>query len=207
MVLPTFRGEPLQAGALGYFVSEGTTGMYNQDADDALALLDCVLNHYPEADEDRVVSLGISRGTQVAQRISQRGDGFVGAVLFYGMVDYWLPSRQQYLADDLVAAAEGSAGMSYVQKLYDGEYTIWDVRMGMAHWSTAYYADLFPRVQIHHGTDDAAVSVAQSDRLSEVLETVDGADFVYFRYEGGVHTPTSLPNCWPRVRSMLLDFL
>jgi dipeptidyl aminopeptidase/acylaminoacyl peptidase len=77
----------------------------------------------------------------------------------------------------------------------------------MCKWSTAYYAELFPRLQIHHGVEDIAVPVAHSDRLVDALETVPDGDYVYYRYPEGNHNPATLPDCWPRVRELLLDFL
>jgi len=207
LVLPSFRSEPLYGGSLGEYHSAGSSSYYNGDADDALALLDCVLNHFPEADDNRVIALGLSRGAQVAQRISQRDRRVKAAVDFYGMTDYWLPVEQQYVVDQLALAADGEASLPYVQGLYDGEVTIWEVRLAMCKWSTAYYTDLFPRLQTHHGVMDNAVPVAHSDRLVSVLETVPDADYVYYRYPEGNHNPSTLPDCWPRVRSLLLDFM
>lgn len=207
LVLPSFRSEPLYGGTLGDYLSEGPAGYYDHDADDALALLDCVVNHYHEADDSRVIALGLSRGAQVAQRISQRDPRVKAVVDFYGMTDYWLPEEQQYVVDDLALAAGGEASLPYVQGLHDGELTIWDVRLAMCRWSTAYYTDLFPRLQIHHGVMDIAVPVAHSDRLVSALETVPDGDYVYYRYPEGNHNPSTLPDCWPRVQSLLLEYL
>ncbi|GEM_PF-1573732 len=206
MVLPSFRGETLQVGGDSY-TSEGPQGIYDRDCDDALALLDCAIKYLPEADADTVVVEGISRGTQVAQRAAQRDDRIDGAVLFYGMVDYWLPAEQDYLASGLAEAAAGEPTESYIQGLYDGEFTVWDVRLGMLRWSTAYYAERFPALQAHYGTSDQAVPIEQGDRLNAVLLALAHPDFEYFRYPGGAHNPSTLPGCGERMRDFLLAYL
>jgi hypothetical protein len=123
------------------------------------------------------------------------------------MVDYWLPLEQDFVASGLAEAAGGGSPAAYIQSLCDGEFTVWDVRLGMLRWSTAYYAERFPALQAHYGALDQAVPVEQGDRLNAVLLGLEHSSFEYFRYPEGMHNPSTLPGCGERMRDFLLSYL
>ena len=97
LVVPSFRGERLSAGMLGSFTSEGRMSVFDRDADDAIALLDCVLENFTNADPHLVLSTGWSRGGQVAYRIAQRDRRIRGVIDFCGMSDEWTINGQGYM--------------------------------------------------------------------------------------------------------------
>ncbi|MBN2081468.1 hypothetical protein JW859_04580 [bacterium] len=207
LVAPSFRGEALSGNDLGSFMSEGTQSLYNRDADDAIALLDCVLSNFPEADASRVIMMGVSRGAQVAQRVAERDDRVTGVIEFFGQTDYWLPIEQTYFAADVTAAANGETASGLAYGLLNGDFSVWDLRLSMVLWSTVYFAEDLPRIQIHHGEEDPAVPFEQGARLAAVLETLPDADYQFYRYPNGSHSTFSLDGCGERVRDFLLSFL
>lgn len=64
LVVPSFRGEVLVAGLLGSFSSEDPMSVFDRDADDAIALLDCTVQNFPQADPNLALSTGWSRGAR-----------------------------------------------------------------------------------------------------------------------------------------------
>ncbi|MBN2081467.1 dienelactone hydrolase family protein [bacterium] len=207
LVVPTFRGEPLYAFDQGIFYSESGSAVADSDADDALALVDCIVNHFSEADEDRIIAMGISRGSRMAQTAALRNYGVAGVVDFYGLTDYWVPSAQTSLATSLEAALGGEDQGTTIAQLLDGSITVWDYRAALAMASPAYFAEQMPQIQIHHGVLDPLVSIEHGDRLAGILASLPEANYVYYRYAEGTHNTGTLPGCGVFLRDFLLGYL
>jgi len=207
LAVPSFRGEILNGMELGSFTSEGVPSVYNRDADDAIALLDCVLNNFPEADPSRVIMMGCSRGAQVAQRVAQRDDRVIGLIEFYGETDVWLPVEQAGFASDAEYAANGDTTLTLAYRLINGEFSVWELRLSMVIWSTAYFAEYLPHTQIHHGAQDLSVPIAHAERLAAVLAGLPDSDYHFYRYPNGSHSTFSLDHCGERARDFLLGYL
>jgi predicted esterase len=210
-VIPSFRGETLGAGPLGSYTSQGTMSVFDRDADDAIALLNCVLGNFPNADPDRVLSTGWSRGGQVAMRIAQRDQRIRGVIDFAGMTDEWTINGQGYIRDYLAEPRpEPEPWDFYYHTLWEfgqGTCTVWQARAVLLRSCIVYQAARLPKLQIHHGVLDTAVPIHEADRLAAVLATIPGADFEYFRYPLGGHVPGSLEGVGERVEPFLRSFL
>jgi dipeptidyl aminopeptidase/acylaminoacyl peptidase len=210
-VIPSFRGEILDAGTLGRFRSEGPPSLFDRDADDALALLDCVLQSFPNADPSRVVSVGYSRGGQVAMRIAQRDPRILGVIDFCGMSDEWTINGQGYIRDFLEEERpEPAPSNFYYHVLWDlrrSTCDVWYARSLLLRSCIVYQAPRLPKLQVHHGALDGPVPIHEADRLVAVLATTPGANYEYFRYPNGDHGIQSLIGAWAHVEEFLGPFL
>ncbi len=188
-VTPTFRSEVAMAGELGIFTSEGEASLYDRDVDDALALLDCVLNNFPMADPDRVCATGYSRGALVMQRVALRSNRIDRLLIFAGMSDEWVPGFQVYLYNTMLALTEEDVpDDSYHYALWArkfGVFDVWQTRQALLTNSTIYWAPDYPPTQIHCGGEDGFVTNCR--HLAEVLEALPGHFVEYFEYPGFGH--------------------
>ena len=202
---PTYRGEPLDMGPLGYYQSGGPPSVNDFDVDDALATLDGVLRFIPEADTERVAVYGGSRGGTVACRVGAREPRVALAIVLFGQYDYFLPSLQAEAENILLRGGQAtnqvSSGlMTYVVwPWYMGLVTTEEARQMMVLRSTVYfaepYANAIPRLRLHHGVLDGVIPVAQADRLNERLLELGASapGYIYHRYPTGSHSPATLP--------------
>ena len=209
-VIPSFRGESLDAGTLGRFRSEGPPSLFDRDADDAIALLDCVLRFFSNADSSRVLSAGYSRGGQVAMRIAQRDPRIRGVIDFCGMSDEWTINGQGYIRNFLEEERPEPAPFdSYYHTLWDlrrGACDVWHSRAVLIRSCIVYHAPRLPKLQIHHGVLDRAVPIHEAERLVAVLATIPGANYEYFRYPNGDHGILSLVGAGAQVQEFLRPF-
>ena len=205
VVAPTYRGEPLDLGSLGYFESEGVSNVNDLDVDDAIAALDGVLRFVPEADEARVAAYGGSRGGTVACRVGVRESRVALVIALFGQYDYFLPSLQAEAENVLYRGGSTSNQVSaglvthVIWPWYQGTITTAEARRKMLLRSTVYfvqpYAELFPKLRLHHGALDGVIPVEQADRLNERLLELGATPpgFIYYRYPEGRHSPGTLP--------------
>jgi pimeloyl-ACP methyl ester carboxylesterase len=212
-VMPSFRAEQCLTETLGDYWSEGTYNLYDRDADDAIAMLDCVLTEFPEADPELVLAVGHSRGAQVAVRMAQRDTRIDGVITFAGWTDEWLASGQAsayYLLPEL----DTEPTTDQVQYLYN--HALWELREGlrdewqmrnvMLRMSTAYFADSLPRIQIHHGAQDG-LPVDHAERLMDMLWDAGHVDAQLFIYPQAGHLVESFEGVETPVSDFLRSFL
>ncbi len=218
ILLPSYRGESLNAGPLGQYLSEGEPSPGDRDADDVIAMLDGVLANIPEADVRRVVVYGASRGGEVAQHVGIREPRVRTAVSLFTACDCFLPSLQEK-AENILYHGAPSHGVirsimaEVVYPWYEGEITTAEGRYQLLLRSPLYfahrYAQPWPRFQLHHGALDLATSVEHSDRLDDLLTGLGASapGYEYFRYPEGTHTIGSLPGAPERIAHLLCDVM
>lgn len=214
VVQPSFRGEPVYGDTMGSFKSEGQLHLYDRDADDALALLDCALNHYPQARPSEVLATGWSRGAQVAMRAAERDTRIGGVIEFAGWTDEWTTSGQAY-AYYALPELDGPPQPGDLMYAYDnqlwllkiGASDLWDMREVMLRMSVNYCADDLPRIQLHYGELDTGVPIGQGLSLAAWLEWLPGTEYEFYSYPEGDHSVTSMTGAGPRAREFLSAFL
>jgi len=209
-VMPAFRGEDTYGGSLGTFESEGPSSVFDRDADDAIAMLDCVLNHFPEAGSEVVLAAGWSRGAQVVMRMAERDSRITGVMEFCGMTDEWTPYGQAYMYYYLIEdRAEPDPADVYHHALwalkYDGA-DIWETRVEVMHTCIVYHTENMPPIQIHHGVEDGGCPIELADRLADVLAAQPGAQYEYYRYEKGTHMVGSMIGAGEHVAEFIQSF-
>ena len=190
-VIPTFRSEELGTLGLGLaqnsYTSTGSPSPWDYDVDDTAALLNVALEQFDDAtDEDRIGTLGFSRGGAVSLLHAARDERVDVVTDFFGPADFLAPDFQ-LLATILLAGpdqpevpgiptydqASSLPGADFIldalllplsqagalQPAYDF------ARQAIISRSAAYYTELLPDLQIHHHYRDQVVPVNQSIAL------------------------------------------
>lgn len=217
IVVTAYRGELLNANDLGVYYSEGEQDLFGGDVDDLIMLLSGTLEAVPEADPDRIVAYGRSRGAWETYMLTVRDRRVKAAVILYGATDMTLPSIQEEAEDLLMYGGQPSNAViaSMIQygliPFLQGRYTLQDLRIGIIQSSIVYFPERFTAMQIHHGTDDTTVPIEHSERLASVMKQFQGSPscpmFEYYRYEGGVHDSESLVGYPARAESWLTSVI
>ncbi|CAN5756940.1 hypothetical protein BH23GEM11_BH23GEM11_06660 [soil metagenome] len=208
-VAPTFRSESLVL-ATRTFISEGPPSPWDQDVDDALALLNTVIAHVPEADPSRIGVLGFSRGGGVALLMGIRDARIDAVVNFFGPTDFFDGYVQGVVEDALRMNPRDLPGLAFldsafIQPLREGTIHLDALRIELVRRSAVLFADRLPPLQTHHGTADAVVDVSQARSLDEALTRLGRTppDYEVFIYPGAGHSPLEMPIALQRA----FDFL
>lgn len=209
-VLPSYRSERLFVTPLRWYRSEAPPSPWDRDVDDALALVNAVLQEVPESDGTRIAALGYSRGAGVALLMAIRDRRIRGVVDYSGPTDFLLPEVRRLANRALRSSIPRLPGAGYLADsvlfaLRDGRISAERARMELLRRSPAYFAHRLPPTQIHHGTEDPEVSVAHSRRLNAALRNLGRAAprWPAFFYPGAGHRPRSLPGNRARTEEFL----
>jgi dipeptidyl aminopeptidase/acylaminoacyl peptidase len=208
-VVPSFRSETLRV--LGStWRSEGDPSPWDQDVDDALALLSAAIEHTAEADPDRVAVVGLSRGAGVALLMGIRDERVDLVVDFFGPTDFFDPWVRGLAQDALSGRAANLPGFAtlharFLRPLENGSLAVDDVRLELLRRSPTHFADRLPSVQVHHGTADQVVPVSQAERLIAAVEGLGRGPPAdeWFLYQGGGHNPLTLSGSFERSADFL----
>ena len=212
-VVPSFRSEPLRYGGRTW-VSEGPSGHWDQDVDDALALVNVAFESTPEAKPGTFSILGGSRGAGVALLAGVRDPRVDRIVAFFGPTDFfddWIRVIAWKTALDGPWDLPGLIHLdsTLIKPFVRGGITIPEARLGLVRRSSVLFAADLPAVQLHHGTADFTVPVSQAESLIRTMETLGRAspDFEAFIYEGGGHDFLSLTGAIPRAVEFITQTL
>lgn len=210
LLIPSFRGEDLVTPFAGTFSSGGPPSWADRDVDDTRALLSAALENYPEIDEARIGSYGISRGAAVAMIMSARDNRVRSVVDLFGFTDLSLPSVRLRL-DEIQnqgvqpmgigrVAWESSAG-PYLA----GTMTLQEARLAWIRRSACYFASDMRAVQAHHGLADTQVDSSHTAVLLDALNLagLTSPDVEGFFYPGGLHGLSSLPGNGDRAEAYM----
>ena len=197
-VVPSYRSEPLRLGER-VFSSEGPPSPWDWDVDDAMSLLSVAFEQAPELDEERVATLGASRGGAVALLAAARDPRIDAVVELSGPTDFFGEYAREIFEEALGGEFRALPGLEYlnetvIQPWSQGDLSDAEARLEMVRRSAVYFVDRLPAVQLHHGTADAVVAVSQADRLIEAMRDAGKAeeDFEEHLYPGIGHNPVSL---------------
>jgi len=204
--VPSFRGEELRTNSLGFgnFTSEAENSEFDGDIDDALAMLNGILDNVSGADENRISIFGGSRGGAVTYLTSIREPRVKRAVVYFGATDHITHPGYQEIIEDVVDGNSNSLNpprstiMNYAVTPYlNNEITLAQARHNLLMRSVYYFTDLLPPfLQVHHGALDFVVEVEHSQRLATKManEGVVTPNFEYYEYSDGNHGANIDPN-------------
>jgi dipeptidyl aminopeptidase/acylaminoacyl peptidase len=172
-VIPSFRSETLTLGG-SVFRSEGAPSPWDRDVDDALALLEVAIERTPEIDPSRIGVLGASRGGMVGLLMAIRDPRIDLVSAIAGPTDFLGPWVRGLTRDALVGELRPLPGIRvlnerFIQPLAAGSITPAEYRRELVRRSPVLWAHRLPPVQLHHGTADDVVPVAQAESLIAAL--------------------------------------
>ena len=212
-VIPSFRSEPLRHADRSW-VSEGPSGHWDYDVDDALALANVAFETTPEARPDAIHIVGGSRGAGVALLAGARDGRVERIVAFFGPTDFfddWIRVVAWKTALDGPWDLTGLVHLdsTVVQPLVRGTLSTSEARLELVRRSSVLFAADLPAVQVHHGTADFVVPVSQAESLMRTMATLGrtAPDFEAFIYEGGGHDFLSLAGAIPRAVEFIAEAL
>ncbi len=212
-VIPSFRSEPLRHGGRSW-VSEGPSGHWDYDVDDALALANVAFETTPEARPGTIHIVGVSRGAGVALLAGVRDERVQRIVAFFGPTDFfddWIKVIAWKTALDGPWELPGLIHLdsTVLQPLVRGTLSTPEARLELVRRSSVLFAADLPTVQVHHGTADFVVSVSQAESLMRTMAGLGRSppDFEAFIYEGGGHDLFSLAGAIPRAVEFLSQAL
>ena len=212
-VVPSYRSEPLvikQGPYKDSYWSTGAPSVQDRDADDTLALLNSVLQAFPEARANSVAIQGTSRGANVALRCAIRRPGTRGVVDFFGATDFMADYQEDafeaaltvpgYLAPNIEIRKNIE---NVLDPLAAGTLTMHEARLLLIRQSPLYFAESLPSCLAQHGDSDDVVYVENSRKLNARLAfppngrtAFTSPSFEYYEYPNGEHsvgTLTTLP--------------
>jgi predicted esterase len=201
VIAPTYRSEAFRGGSgLTARTSEGAPSPFDRDADDAMALLNAVLDNMPQASPTLVRQWGRSRGANVAWHVTLRDQRVVRTTAYFAPTDFRyadIQSKCQQAEDTGVPSTDSLAKrvMSFiVEPWLAGTTSLAEARHQLTAWSVLPFLDSPLAVQIHHGESDDRVPVVHGQDAVAAL-VVGGAvapEFAAYFYPGGSHGMTGL---------------
>lgn len=212
-VVPSYRSEPLVIKRGPYkntYWSTGAPSVQDRDADDTLALLNCVLQAFPEARANAVAIQGTSRGANVALRCAIRRPGTRGVVDFFGATDFMAGYQENAFEASLTVPGYLAPNIeirknieNVLDPLAADDLTMSEARLLLIRQSPLYFAESLPSCLAQHGDSDDVVYVDNSRKLHARLtvppasrSALTNPSFEYYEYPGGEHsvgTLTTLP--------------
>ena len=180
-VVPSFRGELLIFDGKNYQSEGDRTDALDGATDDAVALLNAVLQTTPEADAERICAFGHSRGGTVALLLGIR-DARIGCVVNWAGPTDWFElmgtggwSEQELYGEGIRTRATpsetgGQRVERFLLKAIEGREDLRAVRRRMLASSPLYFAGRLRQVQLHYGEEDSSVPVRNGRRLAAELK-------------------------------------
>lgn len=202
MIIPSFRSESLSfhdGVNENIYLSGGTPSPWDLDVDDSINLLNTVIQTTPEADETKIVTLGISRGGAVSMLMSARDDRIKKTAEFFGPTDFYDEWIKEIMANTLEGIDVDLPGIDYLdeyllQPLKNNQVNIEFVRHELLKRSPIYFLPNIVPLQIHHGEMDYTVPVSQANLIIEMAEQLELShdQFQSYIYQYSGHDQTTL---------------
>ncbi len=201
VIAPTYRSESFRGGSgLTVRTSEGAPSPFDRDADDALALLNAVLDNLPQVSSTLVRQWGRSRGANVAWHVALRDPRVVRTTAYFAPTDFRYTDIQdkcQQAEDTGIPSTDSLAKrvmLFIVEPWLAGTMNLSEARHLLSAWSVLPFLDSPLAVQIHHGESDDRVPVFHGQDAAAIL-VAGGAvapGFAAYFYPGGGHGLTGL---------------
>jgi dipeptidyl aminopeptidase/acylaminoacyl peptidase len=208
-VVPSFRSEPLYITPFRVYRSEGISNPWAGDVTDAMALLGAVLQTLPQADSSRVAVFGHSRGGGVALLMGIRDPRVKAVVSIAAPTDLFLPEVRRIADWGLRWPLPRLPGAnvladSVLFAVRDSSTTHERARLELLRRSPAWFPELLPPTQIHHGERDGTVAFAHVQRLRLLAERFGPhTELEIHSYPDGGHRTRTLDGAIRRAETFL----
>lgn len=179
IVEPCLRGHRLRAVERFHSAAGDRRDSWDGAAEDAMAAVSLARSAVAEANDDLVVSFGLSRGGGVALLHGARDERVTAVVALSAPTDWFsrmARPREDWAtaiavaARDFEAPTNDRAAQFYDWFLRDREGLSDDeVRFRLIASSPLYFAERLPPTSVHQGTRDTAVPTANAAALSDLF--------------------------------------
>lgn len=178
--LPAVRGEQLLFDGKTYPCEGDPDDSWDGATDDAIAFLSAGLASCPEADPNRIVVFGKSRGGAVAMLLGER-DPRVRAIASWSGPAGWMENMPQFgwtqfeLVREGIRAKSppystpGQAIRTFFKPAIDGKMDLAQVRDRLIASSPIYFLSQLPPAQLHYGENDYDVPTEEGRSLEAAL--------------------------------------
>jgi dipeptidyl aminopeptidase/acylaminoacyl peptidase len=184
--IPALRGQTLVLTINGVEYrsppSEGPhADAFDGATDDAIAFLNVIQAHFPQADVNKTAARGGSRGGTVALLMAERDQRVKLAVGVAFPTDLiGLTAKNQ---------RDPTYQNQFLQGLLNGSGSVAQTRQKMIASSPLFFCEFLPKTQIHFGADDKITPVQQGSLLSNKMHELGvGNQLEFYTYPGRSHT-------------------
>lgn len=209
LVMPAFRGETAELSGTSIPSDTTQASPWDRDVDDGLALLQAVLDRFPQADASRISAVGYSRGAGVALLSALRDHRITSVYEIAGPTDFFATSIQNLSKGLALGMTFDLPGVDVIEARYlapfrKGTISADSLRTVLLARSAARLAisGLLPSTTAVHGTNDSTVFPDQSVALKTADARVD-----YQSVAGMTHSSFVLGKDQPTVARSLQAFL
>ena len=181
--LPAVRGEQLLFDGKTYRCEGDPDDSWDGATDDAISFISAGLECCPQADANRIVVFGKSRGGAVAMLLGER-DPRVGAVVSWSGPAGWIENMPQMGWSQFELVREGlsakaspnsEAGQSirtFLKPSISGKMNLPQTRNRLIASSPIYFMSQLPPAQLHYGVNDYTVSTEEGKAIEAALASL-----------------------------------
>lgn len=178
--LPGVRGEKLLFDGRTYQCEGDPDDSWDGATDDAISFISAGLDSFPEADPNRIVAFGKSRGGTVAMLLGER-DPRVRAIVSWSGPVGWIDNMPQFglsqfelVREGLSAKAPPSSTPGQVIRTFfapaiDGRMNLAQVRDRLIASSPIYFVSHLRAGQLHYGANDYTVPTEEGRSMETAV--------------------------------------
>ena len=182
--LPAVRGEQLRFDGKTYQCEGDPDDSWDGATDDAISFNSAGLELCPQADSNRIVAFGKSRGGAVAMLLGER-DPRVRAIVSWSGPAGWIENMPQMGWSQFELVREGlstkaqpmsEAGQSirtFFKPSISGKMNLTQTRDRLIASSPIYFLSHLPPAQLHYGVNDYTVSIEEGRSIEGVLARLE----------------------------------
>jgi hypothetical protein len=197
--LPAVRGEKLLFDGKTYQCEGNPDDSWDGATDDAISFITAGLESCPEADANRIVAFGKSRGGAVAMLLGER-DHRVRAIASWSGSAGWIENMPQFGWSQFEIVREGlfkqsppqtTAGQAirtFLKPAIEGKMSLTECRDRLIASSPIYFVSQLPRAQLHYGANDNTVPLEEGRSIEAAVSRLGSKipDIsVFYEADGG----------------------
>jgi dipeptidyl aminopeptidase/acylaminoacyl peptidase len=192
IVIPSFRGQQLMIGNKKYQSEGPVSDAFDGATTDALAFLNVTLETFKQADENRIMIYGGSRGGTVALLASARDKRIKRAVAVAAPTDM----------RELYKLYPDQFKLLFFNDLLSRKITESNAREKFISCSPIYFTKELPPVQLHHDKNDPFVPAVFAEKLVSSMKA-NRKNVISYTYNEGIHGFWNDENYWKRVQEFV----
>jgi pimeloyl-ACP methyl ester carboxylesterase len=216
--LPAVRGERLLFDGKTYQAEGDPDDSWDGATDDAISFISAGLDSCPQANANRLVVFGKSRGGAVAMLLGER-DPRVRAIVSWSGPVGWIENMPQFGWSEFEIVREGvsrklpptytsgQAIRTFFKRAIEGKANLEQTRDRLIASSPIYFLSQLPPAQLHYGVNDYDVPIAEGKSVEAAVERLGSKKptvSIIYDADGGHDLNPKI--CVPTTKSFLLKY-